>query len=84
MIIYNSTKRQFSDDIDTNNIENIILNHLEKKGKTVGLKEIHSWRDSLVYMDRILTRSLIPDNAGVSIEFHIPQTTNLTFLLKRS
>lgn len=76
MIVYNRTKQQFNDDVLTNNIDNIILNALlEKTGKRVGEAELTSFRNSLSYMDRILLDPEIPSDCGISIEYHIPQTS---------
>ena len=75
MLVYSSTKEKFSKDVDSNDIKNIILHSIEKTGKSVGASELNSWQDSLSSMDRLLYRSTVPDDAGVSIEYHIPQTS---------
>ena len=82
MIVYNSTIEKFSSDVDTGNIENIILNLLEKRGQSAAQNEIRSWRNSLSEMDRLLVKTDIPDDTGVSIEYKIPQTSKrIDFIL---
>src|ERR1700730_6243084 len=83
MIVYNSTKEGFLDDIFTNDIDNIIHKAFQKKIKrSVTPNEISSWKDSMKYMESILFDSEIPADCGVSIEFQIPQTNNrIDFIL---
>lgn len=76
MIIYHSTKEKFSCDILTNDIDNIIQHALvERIGKRVGEAELNSFRNSLSYMDKVLHDGEIPADCGISIEYHIPQTS---------
>lgn len=76
MIIYNKTKVDFSNDILTNDIGNIIVNHIhEKTGKTVSPNEIRSFENSLSYMERVINDVSIPNDCGISIEYHLPQTS---------
>ena len=67
----------------TNDIGNIIhAAFLRVTGKGTGKSEIDSWINSLQYMDRILSDEEIPSNAGVSIEYHLPQTSKrIDFIL---
>ncbi|NCD67889.1 DUF2075 domain-containing protein [Mucilaginibacter agri] len=75
MIVYQNSKKQFLDDVFSNDIENIIHDFYRKKLQKRSQKnEIRSWRESMHYMDRILRDDAIPDNCGVSIEYQIPQT----------
>jgi hypothetical protein len=83
VIVYSATKEKFQNDIMTNDIGNII-HHAYKTatGKNTGQSEINSWINSLQYMDRVLTDSDIPSDAGVAIEYHIPQSSNrIDFIL---
>lgn len=76
MLVYNSTKERFLDDVLTNDIESIILSFFEKKlNRTVSSSEIQSWKNSMSYMDRVLSDDEIPKDSGVAIEFQIPQTS---------
>jgi DUF2075 family protein len=83
MIVYSSTKAQFHADVMSNDIGNIILEaFVARTGRSTGKSEINSWMNSLQYMDRALDEGTIPADAGVAIEFHIPQTSNrIDFIL---
>lgn len=83
MIVYQSTKDVFLDDVLSNSIENTILDLLHAKtGKTVGKSEIRSWKESMRFMGALLHDSGIPSTAGVAIEYHIPQTSKrIDFIL---
>ncbi len=76
MIVYSENKKGFQNDIMTNNISSIVLENYKKAtGRTTGKSEIDSWTNSLQYMDRVLNDSSIPDDAGIAIEYHIPQSS---------
>lgn len=76
MIVYSSTKKEFLNDINNYPIEDIILKKFEDKLKrTTGQSEIDSWKDSLPYMGQVLSDNEIPDDAGVMIEYMIPQSS---------
>lgn len=76
MIVYSATKTAFHSDVMTNDIENIILDAFKgATGHATGQSEIDSWKHSLRNMDSVLSDSAIPDNAGVAIEYHIPQSS---------
>lgn len=67
----------------TNDIGNIILEaYTTHTGHKTGQSEVDSWMSSLSYMDKVLSDTEIPDDAGVAIEFHIPQTSKrIDFIL---
>lgn len=76
MIVYNKTKEDFSNDILTNEIGDIISRHiLDKTGNKVAPNEVRSFENSLGYMERVLNDPEIPEDSGVSIEYHLPQTS---------
>lgn len=76
MIVYKNTKEGFLDDVLTNDIANIILKNYKKTtGGKVGASEMQSWQNSLMYMNTVLSTPEIPENSGVSIEYHIPQSS---------
>ena len=76
MIVYQKTKKGFEDDIISGDIENIILKLYENKlHRSTGKKEQDSWRNSLHYMNTVLSDPEIPYNTGVTIELQIPQTS---------
>lgn len=83
MIVYSSTKAQFQEDVMTNDIGNIIYDaYKAATGRRTGKPEIDSWINSLQYMDRVLTDGDIPCDAGVAIEYHIPQSSKrIDFIL---
>ena len=75
MIVYLANKTQFRDDILSNRIEEIVHDSFRGTlGKSVGASELASWKNSLRHMGTVLEDAGIPDNAGVAIEFNIPQT----------
>jgi len=67
----------------TNDIGNIIHNAFRSvTGNSTSKSEIDSWINSLQYMDRVLTDDEIPHDAGVSIEYHLPQSSKrIDFIL---
>ena len=76
MLVYIEDKKTFNNDVLENNIEGKILGLMEEKlGKRVSPNEISSWKNSLPFMDRVLNSSDIPDDAGIAIEYGIPQTS---------
>jgi hypothetical protein len=75
MIVYLAEKSQFLEDVDSNRIEQRILAEYRRTHRrNVGASEVSSWRNSMGFMQRIVEDEAIPDNAGVAIEFGIPQT----------
>ena len=83
MIVYSATKAKYREDIDTNSIGDIILAAYQKATRrSTGRSEINSWINSLQYMDRILQDDAIPGDAGVAIEYHLPQSNKrIDFIL---
>ncbi len=83
MIIYSSTKAGFNQDVLNNQIDSKILaDFLRALGRRTGASEINSWKNSMLYMHNILTDTAIPEDAGVAIEYKIPQTSNrIDFIL---
>lgn len=77
MIIYQSTKQGFLDDVLAGDIENVVLDsYVRETGNRTGEREIRSWRNSMPYMSNILSDPAIPNDVGVAIEYKIPQTSN--------
>lgn len=83
MIVYSATKAEFKDDVMTNDIGGIIFDAFHTAtGKHTSESEIKSWMNSLQYMDRVLSDDDIPHDAGVAIEYHLPQTSKrIDFIL---
>jgi DUF2075 family protein len=75
MIVYLANKTKFREDILSNRIEEIVHETFQRAmGRSVGASELASWKNSLRHMDTVLEDSGIPHDAGVAIEFNIPQT----------
>ena len=76
MIVYDGIKTDFLKrcEKDTIAIE-IEQNILSKLGKHTPKAEFRSWENSLNYMYKVLNDSEIPSDAGVAIEYNIPQTS---------
>ncbi len=76
MIVYQSTKGGFLNDVLSNDIENKILTVFKEKfGHSTAKNEILSWKNSMMYMNTVLADSEIPDDSRVAIEYKIPQTS---------
>lgn len=76
MIVYSATKAKFKADVMTNDIGTIIHDAFRTAtGRSTGKSELDSWMNSLQYMERILADDEIPHDAGVAIEYHLPQTS---------
>lgn len=76
MIVYQSTKDGFLNDVLSNDIDTIIHNaYFERLGRHTSQNEVLSWSNSMMYMNNILTDPEIPKDAGISIEFQIPLTS---------
>jgi len=75
MIIYEATKTEFVSDV-TNEllIERLYNSYQEKIGRT-SKQEIISWENSLQRMSNVMQDKDIPHDAGVAIEFKIPNTS---------
>ena len=75
MIVFQSTKAAFQDHVLSGEIEHIILrNFRDKLRQNTSAKEVESWRNSLLYMDKVLSDPELPADIGISIECQIPQT----------
>lgn len=76
MIVYLAKKTEFIEDVFSNCIEDKILTEFKRNlHGSVGKAEMASWRNSLSYMHRVLVDPEIPAEAGIAIEFNIPQTS---------
>lgn len=73
MIVYESDVKGFREDVLSNRIEERICSQFVKANRhSVSRSEVQSWKNSLAHMDRVLSDSAIPENAGVAVEFTIP------------
>lgn len=83
MIVYNSTKQGFREDVFNqvivDKINESFVSHL---GRRTSENEINSWKNSLMYMNNVLSDDSIPSYCGVSIEYQIPLTSKrIDFIL---
>ncbi len=75
MIIYQSTKAAFVAETFAGGIDEVVQAAFKKAlGHGVGPSELSAWRNSLTEMAMVLNEESIPGDAGVGIEFNIPQT----------
>ena len=76
MLVYSANKTEFIDDVYTDTIDEKILAAFQRNlGRTTNKNEIASWRNSMKYMSQVLADNAIPEDAGVAIEYTVPQTT---------
>lgn len=76
MIIYQATKTQFLHHAWHDDIEDVMSRHFRSAfGRGVGPAEIQSWKHSLLEMAKVLQDEEIPSDAGVAIEYVLPQTS---------
>ncbi|MGL4327942.1 MAG: DNA/RNA helicase domain-containing protein [Tannerellaceae bacterium] len=83
MIVFQASKVEFHDAVFQNQIDAKIHEAFQYHlGRKTSPSELHSWRNSMKYMDNLLYRTDIPDDTGVSIEFQIPLTSKrIDFIL---
>ena len=83
MLIYSGNKSDFMQDTENDLLENKLYETIkEKMNRTTGLSELNSWRNSLKEMYITLNDTQIPSNAGIAIEYNIPQTSKrIDFLI---
>jgi DUF2075 family protein len=76
VLVYQADKRQFLRDHDDRDIDEVIhACFLEATGRRVPKAEMRSWRDSLGFMAKVLRDEDIPDDTGLAVEFHVPQSS---------
>lgn len=83
MLVYKETKSDFLAHVASNEIADRILAGFRVRGQAgVSPQEIRSWQNSMQYMRNVLDDPDIPDDAGVALEFKIPQTSKrIDFIL---
>lgn len=83
MQVYAANKLEFMDDVRDNVIETKILEVFKRNlGHSTTTSEIASWKNSMMYMKNVLEDIEIPNDAGVSIEYKLPQTSKrIDFIL---
>lgn len=76
MLIYDGIKTDFLSSVENDTIaleiEDRIYNTLKRR---TAKNEFRSWENSMEYMYKVLTDTSIPNDAGIAIEYNIPQTS---------
>jgi len=76
MIVYDGLKTDFLSSCENDSIAiEIEENIFSKLGRHTPKAEFRSWENSLNYMYKVLNDDEIPSDAGVAIEYNIPQTS---------
>ena len=76
MIIYQASKSQFLHHALRDDIEDVVSRHYRSAtGHGVGPSEMQSWKHSLLEMAKVLSDEGIPEDAGVAIEYQLPQSS---------
>ena len=76
MLIYAGTKSDFMFDTENDCLDKKLYENIKAKmNRSTSLSELNSWRNSLKEMYITLNDSDIPKDAGVAIEYNIPQTS---------
>ena len=75
MIVYNGLKSDFLHSVEMDTIATEIeTNIYQKLGRRTVSNEFASWENSYEYMYKVMNDPQIPEDAGVAIEYNIPQT----------
>ena len=75
MIVYDGLKSDFLNSVENDTIAvEIEKNILDKMGRHTVANEFISWDNSMQYMYKVMMDPEIPSDAGVAIEYNIPQT----------
>lgn len=76
MIIYQASKSQFLHHALRDDIEDVVSRQYRSAtGHGVGRSEIQAWKHSLLEMAKVLGDDEIPGDAGVAIEYQLPQSS---------
>ena len=76
MLVYEGTKVDFLISVEQDTIAYQIEQSIyEKMNRHTAQNEFRAWENSLEYMYKVLNDVEIPYNAGVAIEYNIPQTS---------
>lgn len=75
MIVYDGLKSDFLKSVEQDTLAQEIEQCVfQKLGRHTVENEFRSWVNSYNYMYKVLRDSRIPENAGIAIEYNIPQT----------
>ncbi len=76
MIVYDGTKADFLSSVEQDTIAfEIEENIYQKMNRHTARNEFRAWENSLEYMYKVLNDQEIPQDAGIAIEYNIPQTS---------
>ena len=76
VIIYQASKKQFLHHALREDIEDVVARHFRgATGHGVGPSEVRAWKHSLLEMAKVLGDEEIPEDAGVAIEYQLPQSS---------
>jgi len=76
MIIYENTKKGFIEEVESGIYVNKLQKNLyEKMNRRVGFSETSSWLNSLRAMKDIVQDEQIPSDAGIAVEYNIPNSS---------
>ena len=76
MIVYQENKSTFMSHVRESVIDKIIYSNFQKQlGRKTSDREVQSWKNSMQYMRNVLDDSQIPNDANISIECQVPNTS---------
>ena len=76
MLIYEGTKDNFLTSVEQDTIAVEIENNIyERMHRHTAKNEFRAWENSMEYMYKVLNDQDIPSDAGIAIEYNIPQTS---------
>lgn len=76
MLVYDGTKLDFLKSVEQDTIAfEIEENIYQKMNRHTARNEFRAWENSLEYMYKVLNDEEIPLDAGIAIEYNIPQTS---------
>lgn len=76
MLVYDGTKADFLRSVEQDTIAyEIEENIYNKMNRHTARNEFRAWENSLEYMYKVLNDGDIPTDAGIAIEYNIPQTS---------
>ena len=76
MLVYDGTKAEFLVSVEQDTIAyEIEQNIYEKMNRHTARSEFRAWENSLEYMYKVMNDQEIPMDAGIAIEYNIPQTS---------
>lgn len=86
MLVYTATRDKFRQDVLENQIAQRIYDaYRSRSGRSTKQSEITSWANSMMFMNNALQLANTPSDAGIAIEFHIPQSgKRIDFILTGS